>query len=499
MRDVLLLTGTGLLSQGVGFVYRILLTRVSGAEIMGLYQLILPVYSVLLSLTAVGLYTGVSNLSARYQGLGNRRAIHQVRGQAVRLFLGLAALPCVLLILLSDGVSVCLLNDARTRLGLMLLVPCLLLTGVENLQKHFFYGTGRVLPAAVTELLEQLLRSALVLALLWRLRPATAEGAVGTIVLGMALCEICAALTQTVLFRLSLGAPRRLEGAALPSKVLRGELLSIALPLGAAALLGNLISSANAVLLPRLLVRGGMTQSEAVSAYGVTFGMTFPMLMLPTAFLSALGLVLTPKLFRAAALGRRRTVRTLIQRAVGASNCILIPALALLGTLGPGIGEALYREPSVGDQMPLLAAGLLFTCWSSLLSCVLTGLDRQGTAARIALVCDGLQLLATCLTVEPFGLRGYGWSFTLCALLGAGLSWRAVVRETGLGLPVFRWLAGPALAAALGALCGRLMETALLRGGLTGLWASGGGLVFGGLVCVAGLQALGLLGRGEAQ
>ena len=64
VRGVAVLTLTGVLSQVVGFVYRILLTRLAGAEILGLYQLILPVYSVLLSLTSVGLTTGVSNLSA---------------------------------------------------------------------------------------------------------------------------------------------------------------------------------------------------------------------------------------------------------------------------------------------------------------------------------------------------------------------------------------------------------------------------------------------------
>ena len=52
MRGVAVLTITGVLSQLVGFVYRIGLTRLAGAEILGLYQLILPVYSVLLSLTS---------------------------------------------------------------------------------------------------------------------------------------------------------------------------------------------------------------------------------------------------------------------------------------------------------------------------------------------------------------------------------------------------------------------------------------------------------------
>lgn len=125
VRGVALLTLTGVLSQGVGFGYRVLLTRLAGAEILGLYQLILPVYAVLLSLTSAGLTTGVSNLSAWYQALGNRRAIYQVRGQAVGLFLLLALAPCGLLLLFSDGVSVYLLGDARTRLGLLLLVPFL--------------------------------------------------------------------------------------------------------------------------------------------------------------------------------------------------------------------------------------------------------------------------------------------------------------------------------------------------------------------------------------
>ena len=57
----LLLTATGLFSQLLGFIYRILLSRLIGAEVMGLYQLVMPVYSVLLSVTAVGLTAAVSS------------------------------------------------------------------------------------------------------------------------------------------------------------------------------------------------------------------------------------------------------------------------------------------------------------------------------------------------------------------------------------------------------------------------------------------------------
>ena len=70
-----LLTAVGLFSQLVGFGYRIVLSRLVGAETMGLYQLIMPVYSVLLSLTAVGLTAAVSNLSSQYHAMGRPAVI----------------------------------------------------------------------------------------------------------------------------------------------------------------------------------------------------------------------------------------------------------------------------------------------------------------------------------------------------------------------------------------------------------------------------------------
>lgn len=496
MRSVAVLTMTGILSQLVGFVYRVLLTRLAGAEILGLYQLLLPVYAVLLSLTSVGLTQAVSNLSARYEVLGNRRAIHQLRSQAVKAFFLLALLPCGLLLAFSDAASVYILADARTRLGLILLVPCLLLTGTENLHKHYFYGTGRVLPAALTELTEQFLKAGFILGLLVILQPSTPEKAVGTIVLGMILCEIFSAVTQVILFRVYLGSPHKLPGKPLEKPFLRRQMAHIALPLGFAALLGNLISSLNALLIPRLLTLGGMDQGEAVSAYGITFGMTLPMLMLPTAFLSALGLVLTPKLSQASALGQKETIRRHVRRSVGTANLILIPALTLLAVLGSAVGVALYKEPGVADHLPILALGVLFACWQTLFAFVLNGINRQGASAAIALVCDLLQLGLTCLTVARFGMAGYAVSFGVASLLGAVLTWGVVARETGLKLPIFDWFAAPTLAACLGATCGDLMETVLLRAGLSTLPAALGAMVFGLLLYLAGLEAMGVGRKG---
>jgi O-antigen/teichoic acid export membrane protein len=177
---------------------------------------------------------------------------------------------------------------------------------------------------------------------------------------------------------------------------------------------------------------------------------------------------------------------------VGTANLILIPALSLLAVLGSGLGITLYKEPAVADHLPLLALGVLFSCWQTLFCFVLSGLDRQGVSAVIALACDLVQLALTCLTVTRFGMAGYAVSFGAAALLGAVLTWGVVSRETDLGLPIFDWFAAPTLSACLGTACGDLMETILLRAGLTALPGAVGAMVFGLVLYLAGLEAMGV-------
>ena len=299
----LILTGTSIVSQFLGFVYRILLSRLIGAEVMGLYQLIMPVFSVIMALTAVGLTVAVSNLSSQYHARGNRAAIAQVLRRCLAVFLLLFAAVAAVVVLLYDPISVYLLGDARTQLGLLLLLPCILLTGVENLHKHFFYGTGNIRPPAAVELCEQFIRTGAVLGLLVVFLPQNPERTVGLIVTGMILCELFSAVTLLLLARRHLNRAGGLTGAPLEHRQLNRRIASIAVPIGLTSLLGNLMGSATSVLIPQRLVHAGAEVSEAMSAFGVLCGMTLPMLCLPTAFIGALGLVLVPKLAEGAALG----------------------------------------------------------------------------------------------------------------------------------------------------------------------------------------------------
>ena len=55
----ILLTTAGLLSRVLGFFYRIFLSRTIGAEGLGIYQMIFPVYGIFFSLCAGSIQTAI--------------------------------------------------------------------------------------------------------------------------------------------------------------------------------------------------------------------------------------------------------------------------------------------------------------------------------------------------------------------------------------------------------------------------------------------------------
>lgn len=494
LQSTILLTAVSLFSQAVGFVYRVFLSRMVGSEIMGLYQLVMPVSAVLMSLTAVGFTVACSNLTARYRATGDLKAAAQVVKTCVRGFLCAFALVALTAAPLSDFISVHLLGDARSRLGILLLLPCVLLTGLENIHKHSFYGAGHVRPPAFTEVCEQVIRAGAVLGLLWVFLPQNPERTVGLIVCGMILCEVFSALTLTFLYRRFTG--KRPTGEGADPRVLRRNVLHIALPIGWTALLGNLMGAATSVIIPQRLVRAGMDVSSAMSRFGVMCGMTLPMLTLPTAFISAMGLVLLPRLARSAALGRMDLCREQAGRALTAAAFFIFPSSALLAVLAPPLARTLFQEGSAGEFAVPLALAVALSCLESVLAVCLNGLGKQTTTARNGLLCGAVQLFLTWyrMGVPGIGLQGYVEALLLSTLLGVILHWNALRQAIGLRFQPFSWLLAPGLSALLSGLCVNLLFTILTRTGL----GEGAGclacLIFGAALYLSAMAAQGMVG-----
>ena len=262
--------------------------------------------------------------------------------------------------------------------------------------------------------------------------------------------------------------------------------------MGATSLLGTLLGSANAVLIPARLVAGGMDASRAMAQFGVVSGMTLPLLALPTGFIGALCLVMVPDLARRTARGNRQAAAGFLDRVVSATSLLMAPAMALLAVVGPTIGRALFRNEGVGEFILPLAVGTLLGCYQSVLGGALNGLGLQGRGARNAILSDAAQLICTWALVPQWGLEGFVFGFVLSAVVGAGLNLISVLRAAGLQPKVFPWFVRPLLSAVFMGLWCRLFFRVLLGAGCPEGWACVLTALLGLVLYAAALLAQGL-------
>ena len=441
----LLLTGVNLFSQILAFAYRVWLSRLVGPETLGLYSLVMPVYSVVMSLCVSGLTVAVSRMTAAFAARGNTLAMEQtVRAARKGYIIMLTALAAVT-VPLSDQISVHLLGDARTRLGLLLLLPCIALTGWENIHKNYFYGRKNVIPPATSEVLEQSVRTAVILGLLYHLMPVHHELQVGLIITGMIASEVVSSILLTLFYRKdrlqrvqrenvqrenvqhenvqSENARRDNASGGRELPDIRARILKIALPVGAAGVLSSLIGSLGSIIIPGRLIVSGMEPSQALSAFGVAFGMTMPLLGLPLAFTVAISLVMLPRLAESAALGDMAAIKRRVRSALLISMCVVALFTSFLIPFGRPIAQALFRNPDAGSFMIPLAIATVFVCFEQILGSFLNGLGAQRKTAVNFITAGLLQLALTWWGVAQPELRLYGYVLAYLAgnILGTAL------------------------------------------------------------------------------
>ena len=154
IKSTLLLTFAGLLCRFSGFFYKIFLAHALGAEGIGIYQLIFPVFAVCHACTASGIESAISRFTAG--------AMEKERSYALKagLFLSLSAsvLVCVLLWNRAEFVADKLLCESRCVTPLRILAPVIPLSALHGCLQGYYLGQKKASLPAISQIMEQAAR-----------------------------------------------------------------------------------------------------------------------------------------------------------------------------------------------------------------------------------------------------------------------------------------------------------------------------------------------------
>jgi len=399
IRQTMFLSGSHFVVRVIGFVMRIWLSREMGATAMGLVELAHSAQMLLITPVVSGLPAAVSRMSAKATGDPGKQTRILRCGMALSLLAGLPL--CLAAFLFREQIALWL-GDIRTLPALVVHLPCIPVLGLSCALNGYYYGTGRPVPPALSELLEQAIRFILCIRLVSLLRswPVTlraaipALGALAGETIGLFLMLFLCA--RALLFQKGSGSHR---------KILR-EMLTLALPLTGMKLVSSLMRTVNATLIPARLQLSGLPKGEALSQLGMMNGMLMPMLLLPSFITGSLCMVAAPELTRRQAQGR--PLRPLCIRIGAAALGVGVFCMLGVSLLAPLIAGTLYRQAELLPLLRRCTPLIPLMALTQVLGGMMNGLGLQSRSLRISLLSGLVSVLATYVLAAQPAIRLWG-------------------------------------------------------------------------------------------
>mgnify|MGYP004566078925 CR=1 FL=1 len=498
LKNAVLLTGADVLLRLAGMGLRIWLAGALGGEGMGLYQLVLAVYSLFVTLATSGVSVAATRLMAEELARGRAEA----RGMLVRLAgtglaLGLTAMAAQYA--LAGLAAEWWLGDVRGAAALRVSAFGLPWMALAAVLRGFFIARRRVEPNVLSQLAEQTVRILIIWLALERGQELDTGARCAAVLAATAVSETVSAGMMALFYCREAARAFGPEQARRPPDPGR-RLWEILWPVEGGRCLASALHTAENMLVPAcltvfLLDAGG--RSAAVAQYGCLKGMALPLLTFPFGLLGSLSVLLMPEITQAHIRGEQARLARLLDRMLRLTGCFSALAGALFWVWGEPLALLLYKSTEAGFYLKVLGPAMPLLYLESMVDGAMKGVGEQKAVFRYSLWDAVLRITGVVILLPRSGMKGFLLVILLSSLYTCAANTGRLLKCCGLRLAFWRWLGAPALGAVTAAAVGLWLRQ-LLAGWLAAemLWPRLAALALGGaamtLLCGAVQWPLGL-------
>lgn len=496
IKGALILLLAGVINRLLGFVPRIVLPRIMGAEGVGIYQLGYPFLSVMLTIVVGGIPLAVAKWIAEAESLGDTRRVKKIFRTAMTFTVTLSLALTALLVLFAPMISSRILPDARVYQTFLCMTPLVTIIGVSSVYRAYFQGKHNMIPTAASQVTETIIRIIFQLMLATALLPYGLQWAAAGAMLGTVAGEIAGlGVTLYHYFKdrrrqpvMPEYEPEQEPDAPVPSlykrrpaepSILR-RLLHLSIPVTGSRLVGSLSYLLETIFTNRSLAAAGIAIGVATSQYGALQGMVVPLVLLPTALTYSLSISLIPTLAEAAARGDRELIHRRMHQSLRLSLVTGAPFVVVMTLFAEPLCRLLYNHADIAPLLQLIAPFGMFIYLQGPLQAALQALEKPGTALLNTFVGAGIKLVLIIQLASNPELGIYGAAIAICLniVIVTALHGWSVARFVGYRIKLLDFVKVGTAMTIMGAFSLWLMKGAWLpHEALNLMLASAGGIV----------------------
>lgn len=432
----LILTLSGFVVKAIGSVNWIILSRILGGEGIGIYQMAFPIYLLALEISSAGIPIAISIITAEKaarKDYGNAKRVFRV---SLSLLMSAAvALSIIVYFASSLLIEYHLIRDSRAYYSLIALVPAIFFTTVIAGYRGYLQGWQQMTPTALSQIVEQLVRVATMLAFAYLLLPYGLDYAAGGASLGAAMGGISAWLVLLYFYyklKRTLPETDPDEEKESVANILK-RLIVLAVPISMASIMLPVVSNLDLMIVPYRLEVAGFATHKATELYGYLTGMSVPLINLATILTAAMAMSLVPAISHSFTLGDKEEIYNRTAGAARIALLVTIPFSVMLYVLAEPVVTFIYNAPAAKDATQAIAVAICFLGMHQITTAILQGLKKPKIPViNMFLACIVKVLCNWFLVAVPsLGITGAAYATAADIGVAAALNLIFIYKYTG--------------------------------------------------------------------
>ncbi len=412
-RNSFILTASNITTGLLGFAFSIYLSKILGAEGIGLYNLIMPIYNLFICLMTAGVVAALSKVSAVYYERRETNNLTKTINSVALFNIIWALLIGVFVFFLAPLIGKYGVNDVRTINAIKVTCPAMVFISLSNILKGYFLGVSKIKIPALVDIFEKGMRIITISLLVYAFSTENLTTLVTLAYVSLAIGELQSLILLFFYYRRCVSKLPKSNTRADGRAQLLFNVLVISLPLCINGFLNNIFSTLSTLIVPRRLIAAGFSYSEALSLIGKYTGMAVTLIGIPLIVVGSINSLLIPDLSQSLSRGDNYFASIRIRKVMKIAFLLGLSTTVICSLIPYELGNLFYGRDDLGGYifMASLSAPIFFI--SSTMFGILNGLNKQGIIVRNSLIIASIDLICLFIFTSIPKINIYGYSLTL--------------------------------------------------------------------------------------
>lgn len=397
----MMLTAVALAIRTVTLFFSAFISRTVGAEGVGVYAVIMTVYSFAVTFSTSGISLTVTRLVANAIGEGRADDVGKVIRGAVIYAFTFGAVGTVGLLFGAGGIGEVILSDPRTVVAFRILSLSLLPISMTSVLSGYFVGVKKVGCNAAVQVISQLTKIGVTVAVVTKYAKFGTGAAVASLCVSIVITEIISFAVMLVEFKIERHRAAKQVGSHVR------QVSEMAIPLAFSAYIRSGLLSVEHVLIPRKLRDHGESQKEAVTQYGLLHGMALPLILYPMSPLSSFSGLLVPEFAQSSAEGDGKRLVRIANKCMNTTLSYGCLVSVLVFVFSEELGLVIYNSYGAGRFVAMLAPVIPLMYLDHVTDSMLKGIGEHVFSMWVNISDSAISVLLVIFLIPKMGINGY--------------------------------------------------------------------------------------------